>query len=119
MTRHKKDIIELTEAAAERIKYLLEQRHKQKDKKTAVGIRIGVKSGGCSGHAYTFEYAEEVHKFDEVVEDKGVKVIIDPKAIMYLVGTKLDYIEEKMKSGFVFINPNEKARCGCGESFSV
>ncbi len=106
--------IKITDAAAERVKYLLEQRGKP-----SVGIRVGVKKGGCSGLAYVIEYADEIQKFDDVMDDKGVKVIIDPKAIMYLIGTTMDFVEEKMKSGFVFKNPNEKGKCGCGESFTV
>ena len=106
--------IEISDSAAERIKTLLESRGKPSE-----GIRVGVKKGGCSGLAYTIEYADSVNKFEEVVQDKGVKVIIDPKAILYLIGTRMDFVEEKMKSGFVFVNPNEKGRCGCGESFHV
>ncbi|HCR85066.1 MAG TPA: Fe-S cluster assembly scaffold SufA [Alphaproteobacteria bacterium] len=106
--------ITISDNAAERIKHLMEQRAEP-----AQGIRVGVKKGGCSGLAYTIEYADNIAKFDEVVEDKGVKVIIDPKATMYLIGTEMDFVEEKMKSGFVFKNPNEKGRCGCGESFTV
>ena len=106
--------ITITDAAAERVQALLREREKP-----SVGIRVGVKKGGCSGLSYVIEYADDLQKFDEVVEDKGIKVIIDPKAIMYLIGTEMDYVEEKMKSGFVFVNPNEKGRCGCGESFNV
>ena len=102
----------ITDAAAERIKALLSKREKD-----ALGVRVGVKKGGCSGLTYTVEYADSVNQHEEVVEDKGVKVIIDPKAILYLLGTEMDYVEEKLKSGFVFKNPNEKGRCGCGESF--
>jgi iron-sulfur cluster assembly protein len=109
-----KQAIQISDNAAERIKYLLSQREAP-----AEGIRVGVRKGGCSGLAYTIEYADEIKKFDEVVEDKGVKVIIDPKASLYLIGTEMDFVEEKMKSGFVFKNPNEKGRCGCGESFNV
>ena len=107
-------VITITDNAAERIKFLISKREKP-----SLGIKVGVRSGGCSGLAYTFEYAEVKGQFDEEVEDKGVKVLIDPKALMYLIGTKLDYVDEEVKSGFVFINPNEKGRCGCGESFTV
>ena len=113
LTKRKSAII-ITDKAAERIKYLLNRRGKP-----SAGVKVGVKKGGCSGLAYIIEYADEIGKYDEVVTDKGVTVIIDPKAIMYLIGTTMDYVEEKMKSGFVFINPNEKGRCGCGESFHV
>lgn len=111
--------INITDNAAARIKALLEKRGKP-----SAGIKVGVRSGGCSGLSYTIEYADEIEKFDEVVsypdkEHEDFKVIIDPKAVMYLIGTNMDYIEEKMKSGFTFQNPNEKGRCGCGESFHV
>lgn len=106
--------ITITDAAAARVQALLASRGKP-----SAGIRVGVKKGGCSGLSYTIEYADDVQKFEEVVSDKGVTVIIDPKAIMYLLGTEMDFVEEKMKSGFVFTNPNEKGRCGCGESFHV
>ena len=104
----------LTEAAAERIRALLAKRGKP-----AVGIRVGVRSRGCSGLTYTLEYADEKGKFDEMVQEKGVTVLIDPKATMFIIGTEMDYIEDKLQSGFTFRNPNEKGRCGCGESFHV
>ncbi len=104
----------LTDAAANQVKKLL-----QDLKKEAYGIRIGVKSGGCSGLKYFVEYAFERNKFDEEINDKDVKVLIDPKALMYLMGTEMDYIAEEFKSGFTFTNPNEKGKCGCGTSFSV
>ena len=109
-----KNLLNITDQAAERIKALLAQRDKPSE-----GVRVGVRKGGCSGLAYTIEYADDIKKFEDVVEDKGVKVIIDPKASLYLIGTTMDFVEEKMKSGFVFVNPNEKGRCGCGESFHV
>jgi iron-sulfur cluster assembly protein len=112
--KEKKAIIEITDAAAERVKFLIEKRGKE-----TFGIRIGVKSGGCSGLSYTFEYADQPQKFDEVVTDKGVTVLVDSKAVMYLIGTMLDFKDEKFQSGFVFINPNESGKCGCGQSFSV
>jgi iron-sulfur cluster assembly protein len=104
----------ITDAAAERVKVLLEKRGKP-----SVGIRIGVRSKGCSGMSYTLEYADEKTQFDEILEDKGVTVLIDPKATMFILGTEMDFVEDKMQSGFVFRNPNEKGRCGCGESFHV
>jgi iron-sulfur cluster assembly protein len=107
-------VIEISDSAAEQIKNLLAQRDTE-----SVGIKVGVKKGGCSGLSYTIEYADEVGKFDEVVEENGVKVLIDPKAVMYLLGTRMEFVEEKFKSGFTFVNPNEKGRCGCGESFHV
>lgn len=109
-----KALMTITDRAADRIKHLIGSRGSH-----SVGIRIGVKSGGCSGLSYSVEYADEIRQFEEVVEDKGVKLFIDPKAIMYLIGAEMDYLEEKFKSGFTFQNPNEKARCGCGKSFSA
>ncbi len=104
----------ITAAAAERVKTMLANRGKP-----SVGIRIGVRSKGCSGLSYSLEFADEKSPFDEVVEDKGVTVLIDPKATMFILGTEMDWVEEKMQNGFVFRNPNEKGRCGCGESFHV
>ena len=104
----------VTDAAAEHVKALLAQRGK-----ATVGVRIGVRTAGCSGLSYTLEYADEKGDYDEVVEDKGVTILIDPKAAMFLIGTEMDYVEEELSSGFVFNNPNEKGRCGCGESFHV
>jgi iron-sulfur cluster assembly protein len=106
--------IKITDAAAKRVQALLAKRGKP-----SAGIRIGVRTKGCSGLSYTIEYADERNKFDEVVEDKGVTVLIDPKATLFILGTEMDYVEDKLQSGFVFKNPNEKGRCGCGESFHV
>jgi iron-sulfur cluster assembly protein len=104
----------VTDAAAERIKALLAKRGKP-----SLGIRVGVRSRGCSGLTYTLEYADEKGKFDELVEDKGVTILIDPKATMFILGTEMDFVDDKLESGFKFTNPNEKGRCGCGESFHV
>ena len=104
----------VTEAAAQRIQALLAKRGKP-----SVGIRVGVRSRGCSGLTYTLEYADEKGKFDEIVEDKGVTILINPKATMFILGTEMDFVEDKLQSGFTFRNPNEKGRCGCGESFHV
>jgi iron-sulfur cluster assembly protein len=104
----------VTDAAAARIQALLQKRGKP-----SAGIRIGVRSRGCSGLTYTLEYADEKGRLDEVVQDKGVTILIDPKASMFIIGTEMDYIEDKLQSGFTFRNPNEKGRCGCGESFHV
>jgi iron-sulfur cluster assembly protein len=104
----------VTDAAAERVQSLLTKRGRP-----AVGIRVGVRSRGCSGLTYTLEYADEKGKFDEVVQAKGVTILIDPKASMFIIGTEMDYVEDKLQSGFTFRNPNEKGRCGCGESFHV
>ena len=108
-----KQIIKLSDKAAGRIKEIL-----SKDQKS-LGVRIGVKSGGCAGMSYIMEYAKENNPTDEIIEDKGVKVFVDPGAIMYLLGTEMDYKEEEFSSSFVFNNPNETERCGCGESFKV
>jgi iron-sulfur cluster assembly accessory protein len=107
-------MLTLTEAAAERVRKLID-----KSDKPVAGLRIGISTRGCSGLSYKVEYAEEKKQFEEVVEDKGVKIFIDPTAIMFLIGSEMDYIEEKFQTGFVFKNPNEKGRCGCGESFHV
>jgi iron-sulfur cluster assembly protein len=104
----------LTDAAADRVKALLATRDEP-----AMGLRIGVNAKGCAGQSYSIEFAEKAEMLDEVVNTKGVTVVIDSKALLYLLGTELDYVEDKMSSSFVFRNPNEKGRCGCGESFHV
>jgi iron-sulfur cluster assembly protein len=104
----------LTDAAAARVQEIIARADKP-----ILGIRVGVKNAGCAGLSYTMDYAESAEPFEEVVEDKGVKILIDPKAIMFLLGTTMDYKVDKLKSGFEFINPNETERCGCGESFKV
>ena len=109
-----KQIISLTEKAALRIKEIM-----SKDEGKSIGVRVGVKTGGCAGMSYIMEYAKEINQNDEVIEDKGVKVFIDPGAIMYLLGTEMDYKKEQFSSSFIFKNPNETERCGCGESFKV
>lgn len=109
-----KQIMSLTDKAYEQVKHLLAKRGK-----TSFGIRIGVKSGGCSGLKYFVEYADEKGKYDEIIQNQDITILIDPKAIMYLLGTEMDYISEKFKSGFTFTNPNEKGKCGCGSSFNV
>jgi len=110
----RKQAMTVTDAAAARIQALLAKRGKP-----SVGIRVGVRARGCSGLTYTLEYADEKGKFDEVVEAGGVTILIDPKATMFIIGTEMDYVEDKLESGFTFRNPNEKGRCGCGESFHV
>ena len=107
-------LMSLTDAAAERAKHLMSSRTDP-----ATGLRIGVRTGGCSGMAYSMDFTLEKEPLDEVVEDKGVKLFVDSKALMFLIGTEMDYVEDKLQSGFVFNNPNEKGRCGCGESFHV
>ena len=109
-----KQIISLSNNAANRIKEIMSNA-----KKDSIGVRIGVKSGGCAGMSYVMEYTKEVNPNDEIIEDKGVKVFVDSGAIMYLLGTEMDYKKEEFSSTFVFKNPNETERCGCGESFKV
>ena len=106
-------VINLSDKAADRIKSILS------NDKTSLGVRIGVKSGGCAGMSYVMEYAKSQNPNDEMIEDKGVKVFIDPAAVMYLLGTQMDYKKDKFSSSFVFNNPNETERCGCGESFKI
>ncbi len=107
-------VIKLSDKAAERIKLIM-----SKAESSTIGVRVGVKSGGCAGMSYVMEYANEIKPNEEIIEEKGVKVFIDPKAIMYLLGTEMDYKQEKFASQFVFKNPNETERCGCGESFKI
>ena len=109
-----KQVIKLSQNAAERIKEIMSSAED-----TTIGVRVGIKQGGCAGMSYIMEYAKDIKPNEEVVEDKGVKVLIDPKAIMYLLGTEMDYKKEKLSSQFVFKNPNESERCGCGESFKI
>ena len=109
-----KQVITLSDTAATKIKEIM-----SKDKNKSLGVRVGVKSGGCAGMSYIMEYAKETNPNDEVIEDKGVKVFVDPSAIIYLIGTEMDYKKEELSSTFVFKNPNETERCGCGESFKI
>jgi len=109
-----KQIITISDNAAQRIKEIMAN-----TEVSSIGVRIGVKSGGCAGMSYVMEYAKSSNSNDEVIEDKGVKVLIDPSAVMYLLGTEMDYKKEELSSTFVFKNPNETERCGCGESFKV
>ena len=106
-------VIKLSDKAADRIKSILS------NDKTSLGVRIGVKSGGCAGMSYVMEYTKNINPSDEIIEDKGVKVFVDSAAIMYLLGTEMDYKKEELSSSFVFNNPNETERCGCGESFKI
>ncbi len=110
----KEQVIKLSDNAAIRIKEIM-----SKAENSTIGVRIGVKSGGCAGMSYVMEYAKDIKENEEIIEDKGVKVLIDPEAIMYLLGTEMDYKKEKFSSQFVFKNPNETERCGCGESFKI
>ena len=107
-------IIKLSDNAANRIKEIMSSKESN-----SIGVRIAVKSGGCAGMSYVMEYAKKIDPNDEVIEEKGVKVFIDASAVMYLLGTEMDYKKEEFSSSFVFNNPNESERCGCGESFKV
>ena len=109
-----KQIISLSENAAKRIKEIMSGAEKQ-----SLGVRVGVKSGGCAGMSYVMEYAKEINPNDEIIEDKGVKVFIDSAAVMYLLGTEMDYKKDNFSASFTFNNPNETERCGCGESFKI
>lgn len=106
--------IRLTDAAAARIREIMESADGQ-----VQGVRVGVTNGGCAGMSYTMDYADAAKPLDEVVEDKGVKIFIEPKAIMFLIGTEMDFVREKLGARFVFNNPNQTAACGCGESVSI
>jgi iron-sulfur cluster assembly protein len=107
-------IIKLSDNAAQRIKEIMSS-----VETNSIGVRVAVKSGGCAGMSYIMEYAKEINPTDEIIEEKGVKVFVDAAAVMYLLGTEMDYKKEEFSSSFVFKNPNETERCGCGESFKV
>ncbi len=109
-------VLTLTDSAAAQVKALIAQAPEGRE---VIGLRIGVQPGGCSGMSYFMEYAEEQNPMEEVVEDKGVKIFVDQRALLYLVGTEMDYAEGQFESGFIFKNPNETGRCGCGKSFST
>ena len=109
-----KQVISLSDQAANRIKEIMSSADTD-----SIGVRIGVKSGGCAGMSYIMEYTKEINPNDELIEDKGVKVFIDSAAVIYLLGTEMDYKKDQFSSQFVFNNPNETERCGCGESFKV
>jgi iron-sulfur cluster assembly protein len=112
--RPRPQVMRLTEAAASRVKELSTRADSE-----IVGLRVGIKNGGCAGQSYTVEYAHEVRPTDEVVEDKGVKILVDPKAVLFLLGTEMDYKADKMQAQFVFNNPNQTGACGCGESVQL
>ena len=112
--RPRPQAMKLTEAAAGRVRQIM-----AKSDRPVAGLRIGVKNGGCAGMEYTMEWAAEQKPYDEVVEDQGVKVLIDPKAVMFLLGTEMDYEQGALKSGFTFKNPNQTGACGCGESVQL
>jgi iron-sulfur cluster assembly protein len=112
--RPKPQVMRLSEAAARRIQDVI-----GKADRPIAGVRVGVKNGGCAGMSYTMEYAETVNPLDEVVEDRGVRLLIDPKAVLFLLGTEMDFKVDKLSSGFVFKNPNQTSACGCGESVAI
>jgi iron-sulfur cluster assembly protein len=114
IVRPRPQVIRLTDAAAERIKYVMANAASP-----IVGVRVGVKNGGCAGMTYTMEYAERVEAADELIEEKGVRVLIDPKAVLFLLGTEMDYKTDKLSAQFVFNNPNQTSACGCGESVQL
>jgi iron-sulfur cluster assembly protein len=114
VARPRPQVVRLTEAAAERIKAVM-----AKADRPIAAVRVGVKNGGCAGMSYTMEYAEKVNPLDEVVEDKGVRILIDPKAVLFLLGTEMDYKVDKLSAQFVFNNPNQTSACGCGESVQL
>jgi iron-sulfur cluster assembly protein len=107
-------VMTLTDAAAARVNEIMANSNKP-----IAGLRVGVKNGGCAGMSYTMEFAETVTPLDEVIEDKGVKVLIDPKAVLFLLGARMDFRTDRLSSGFVFENPNETSACGCGESVAI
>jgi iron-sulfur cluster assembly protein len=112
--RSRPQVMKLTDAAAQRVLELTRRADSE-----IVGLRVGVKNGGCAGQSYTVEYAHDIRPTDEVVEDKGVKILVDPKAVLFLLGTEMDYKVDKMGAQFVFNNPNEVSSCGCGESVQL
>jgi len=112
--RERRKVVQLTDAAAVRIRDILE-----KSQGRYVGVRVGVKNAGCAGMSYTMDYAEEQGPLDEVIEDKGVRILIDPKAVMFLIGTEMDFKRDKLAERFVFSNPNQTEACGCGESVVI
>jgi iron-sulfur cluster assembly protein len=114
MARARPKVVTLTDAAAERVRTIV-----ARSGKSLAGLRVGVKKGGCAGMEYTMEYASEVRPTDEVVEDKGVRILIEPTAVLFLLGTEMDYRADKLTSGFVFNNPNQTSACGCGESVQI
>ncbi len=114
MARPRPQVMRLSEAAAARIRDVI-----GRAERPVAGVRVGVTNGGCAGMSYTMEYAETVNPHDEVVEDRGVRLLIDPKAVMFLLGTEMDFKIDKMSSGFVFNNPNQTAACGCGELVTI
>ena len=113
-SRPRPQVMRLSDAAANRIREIVAN-----TPRPIVGVRVGVKNGGCAGMSYTMDYAERVEPHDEVIEDKGVRLLIDPKAVLFLLGTEMDYRVDKLSAQFVFNNPNQTSACGCGESVAI
>lgn len=111
--RPKPTVMTLTDAAAERVRQMMASRP------DVVGLRVGIKKGGCAGMEYTMSWATSQDRLDEVIEDKGARILIDPKAILFLLGTEMDYKVDKLSAQFVFRNPNQTSACGCGESVTL
>jgi len=112
--RERPKVIRLSDAAAARIHDIMD-----KSEGRYIGVRVGVKNGGCAGMSYTMDYAESQGPLDEIVEDKGVRILVDPKAVMFLVGTEMDFKRDKLSQRFIFVNPNQTEACGCGESVVI
>src|ERR1700691_1818838 len=112
--RPRPQVMRLTEAAADRIKAVM-----AKAEQPIAAVRVGVKNGGCAGMSYFMEYAEKINPFDEVIEEKGIRLLVDPKAVLFLLGTEMDYKVDKLSAQFVFNNPNQTSACGCGESVQI
>jgi iron-sulfur cluster assembly protein len=112
--RERPKVIKLSDAAAVRLRDIMD-----KSEGRYIGVRVGVKNGGCAGMSYTMDYAESQQPLDEVVEDKGVRILIDPKAVMFLIGTEMDFKRDKLAQRFIFVNPNQTEACGCGESVVI
>ncbi|MGQ0741710.1 MAG: HesB/IscA family protein [Alphaproteobacteria bacterium] len=112
--RERAQVLRLTDAAAARVHEIMKRSEGQ-----YIGVRVGVVNGGCAGQTYTMDYATEQKPLDEVIEDKGVRIFVDPKAIMFLIGTEMDYVREKLSARFIFHNPNQTEACGCGESVTL
>jgi len=113
-TKSRFKVMTLTDAAAARVQEIIEA-----SDGAVAGLRVGVKNGGCAGMSYTMEMAQTIDSTDEVIEDKGVRVLIDPKAVLFLLGTQMDFRTDRLSAGFVFVNPNETSACGCGESVAI
>lgn len=117
--RPRPKVVTLSDAAAARVKEIMARKAQEEPGKPCVGLRVGVKNGGCAGQEYILDYAEAADPLDEVVEDKGVTILVEPKAVLFLIGTEIDYEVSRLSAKFVFRNPNETDACGCGESVTI